>query len=297
MNSENLETFLEIVKTHSLTKTAEHMFVSQSTVSNRLYNLENELNVKLVERSPGQKGINLTQKGVEFMDFARRYLELGQQVQNWSSGTSQEVLKLSSVVSLNDYVLKGFYIHLLSKREISLVLSTHWTDRIISMLENREIDIGITPRVFYSKAIEVSPVFEEPLFLVSNQAVSNYPDLVDPTRLKRANEIYFDWGHKFVDWHDQQISSREPPLMVTDTTAIIAQLLHIPNTFSIIPRSMFRQLNDPDLKMSRIDPAPPHRMCYLLKSKEAHGEKLKMVQYFEQELRMYIREQEDFFSR
>lgn len=63
MNDEVLETYLNIVKTHSLTKTAENMFISQSAVSNRLISLENELNVKLIERSPGQKGIMLTQRG------------------------------------------------------------------------------------------------------------------------------------------------------------------------------------------------------------------------------------------
>lgn len=145
MNNEMLETYLNIVKTHSLTKTAEYMFISQSAVSNRLSNLENELNVKLVVRSPGQKGICLTQKGVEFTEFAKRYLELGQQIRDWSSGSTREVLKLGSVISLNDYIFKGFYAQLLRQRRIALSLSTHWTDQIITMLENREIDIGITP--------------------------------------------------------------------------------------------------------------------------------------------------------
>ena len=63
MNDEALETYLNIVKTHSLTKTAENMFISQSAVSNRLISLEKELNVKLIDRSPGQKGVVLTQKG------------------------------------------------------------------------------------------------------------------------------------------------------------------------------------------------------------------------------------------
>ena len=43
MNDEVLETYLNIVKTHRLTKTAENMFISQSAVSNRLISLEKEL--------------------------------------------------------------------------------------------------------------------------------------------------------------------------------------------------------------------------------------------------------------
>ena len=60
MNLEILETYVNVVKTRSFTKTAESMFISQSAVSNRLAKLESELNVKLVERRPGQKGISLT---------------------------------------------------------------------------------------------------------------------------------------------------------------------------------------------------------------------------------------------
>lgn len=72
MNDEALETYLNIIKTHSLTKTAENMFISQSAVSNRLISLEKELNVKLIDRSPGQKGVVLTQKGEEFVEFAEK---------------------------------------------------------------------------------------------------------------------------------------------------------------------------------------------------------------------------------
>ena len=107
MNDEVLETYLNIVKTHSLTKTAENMFISQSAVSNRLISLEKELNVKLIERSPGQKGILLTQKGEEFVEFAKRHQELNRQIQDWSRGDVTEVLRVASVISLTDYV-KGF---------------------------------------------------------------------------------------------------------------------------------------------------------------------------------------------
>ena len=73
------------------------MFISQSAVSNRLISLEKELNVKLIERSPGQKGILLTQKGEEFVQFAKRHQELNRQIQDWSRGDVTEVLRVASV--------------------------------------------------------------------------------------------------------------------------------------------------------------------------------------------------------
>ena len=96
MNDEALETYLNIIKTHSLTKTAENMFISQSAVSNRLISLEKELNVKLIDRSPGQKGVVLTQKGEEFVEFAKRHQELNRQIQDWSRGDVTGVLQRTS---------------------------------------------------------------------------------------------------------------------------------------------------------------------------------------------------------
>ena len=65
MNYSDIETYLELVRTRNITKASEHLYVSQSTVSNRLKNLENELGFALVIRGKGRQAIELTQKGEE----------------------------------------------------------------------------------------------------------------------------------------------------------------------------------------------------------------------------------------
>lgn len=294
MNDDIIETYLNIVKTYSLTQTAENMFISQSAVSNRLLGLEKELNVKLIERSPGQRGINLTQKGEEFIEFAKRHQALNQQIKDWSRGNVPEILRVSSVISLTDYV-KGFYRELLETEKISITLATHWTDRIISMLKNRETDIGITPRVFYSKVVEAVPIFCEKLYLVSNRSVSEYPECVDPKLLKRSKEIYFDWGISFTEWHENQMNPLELPLMVTDTTELIPELLQIPGSFSIVPACIYNNYHDPNLKLSRIVPEPPPRMCYLLKLKEQNSPKRTLIEQFEKKFKEYAKKIDGVF--
>ena len=66
MNQAEIETFLMIVKTKNITKTAENLFLSQPTVSHRLKLLEDELNVKLLNRKKGYKQIELTTQGEEY---------------------------------------------------------------------------------------------------------------------------------------------------------------------------------------------------------------------------------------
>ncbi len=53
MEYKDIETFLGIVRTRSITKTAEIMFLSQSTISNRLRHLEDELGCCLIQRAKG----------------------------------------------------------------------------------------------------------------------------------------------------------------------------------------------------------------------------------------------------
>ena len=67
MNLAEIETFLTIVNTKSITRTADLLFLSQPTVSHRLTSLENELGFPLVIRQKGHKQVELTAKGTDFI--------------------------------------------------------------------------------------------------------------------------------------------------------------------------------------------------------------------------------------
>ena len=60
MNLTDIETFLTLVETRNITKTAESLFVTQPTVSRRLQNLEEEVGIELIlagdeSHPPGRK--------------------------------------------------------------------------------------------------------------------------------------------------------------------------------------------------------------------------------------------------
>ena len=64
MDLSEIETFLTIVNTKSITKTADILFLSQPTVSHRLKSLEKELGFPLIVRKKGFKNVELTSKAV-----------------------------------------------------------------------------------------------------------------------------------------------------------------------------------------------------------------------------------------
>ena len=84
MNLAEIETFLTIVNTKSITKTADLLFLSQPTVSHRLTSLENELGFSLVIRNKGHKQVELTPKGMDLSSSPNAGCLFGKKHLNYS---------------------------------------------------------------------------------------------------------------------------------------------------------------------------------------------------------------------
>ena len=73
MNSEELKTFIFLSKVKNFTLAAEQLFIAQSTVTNRINELEKEVGKRLFIR--GSKTVKLTEAGEIFLRYAERILE------------------------------------------------------------------------------------------------------------------------------------------------------------------------------------------------------------------------------
>src|ERR1700722_16583852 len=78
MDTEELNTFLEVIRTQSLATAAQHLHVTPPTVTARINTLEEKLGQKLLHRR--KSGAALTSAGFKF----QRYAELMTQV--WRQG-------------------------------------------------------------------------------------------------------------------------------------------------------------------------------------------------------------------
>ena len=105
MNFTDIETFLMIVKTKSITKTAENLFLTQPTISHRLKNLENELNFQLIIRKKGYKSIELTSKGEEFISIAERWISLWKEMKVLEHEPGKLFLTVGCIDTLNSTLM------------------------------------------------------------------------------------------------------------------------------------------------------------------------------------------------
>lgn len=74
MDIEALNTFLTLANTKNYTRTAAQLFVAQSTVTNRIHELEKELNIALFTRN--NRSVELTVEGEQFKDYAEKVITL-----------------------------------------------------------------------------------------------------------------------------------------------------------------------------------------------------------------------------
>jgi LysR family cyn operon transcriptional activator len=68
-----LQYFLDLAETEHLTKSANNLFVTQSTISHGITQLEKELGIALFERIG--RGLVISQAGIKFKAYASRALQ------------------------------------------------------------------------------------------------------------------------------------------------------------------------------------------------------------------------------
>lgn len=74
MDTQSLKTFLVLARLRNFTKTADELFVAQSTVTNRITELETEVGKPLFFRN--KRRVELTEEGEQFYQYAKRILVL-----------------------------------------------------------------------------------------------------------------------------------------------------------------------------------------------------------------------------
>ena len=290
MNISEIETFLTIVSTKSITRTADLLYLSQPTVSHRLRSLEKELEFPLVIRSKGFKQVELTPKGMEFVPVAERFLTLWQETMSLRGSSEQLRAVIGAADSMNTALFSPVY-QLLSGKDMHMDLDihTHQSSELYSLLNNHDIDIGFVYHKLHYKNIITERIFEEKHYLIqSDQPVVRkariHTDELDPSRA-----LYLNWDDSFQIWYDRWLSVRSRPHIRTDTITMLSRLWTEPDQWIIAPESVIEEFaRERPLFISEIENQPPNRICYKITHVNPRQAGQKAVGVFEEVLEKYL---------
>lgn len=294
MNLAEIETFLMIVKTKNITKTAENLFLSQPTVSHRLKSLEEELDVKLIARKKGYKQIEITTQGEAFIPIAERWVSVWREMQYLKHSQETLYLTVGCTDTMNS-VLMELYHQMLGEKEqnINLHIKTHYSYELYDLLENHEIDIGFVYHHLHFRNIEVEPVLREKMYIVQPEPALIEKRVIQIDELDPANEIFVSWDGDFQIWHDQKVGKGKRPKAWVDSFCLLYHLLDEEGAWAIVPASVARRIaNLKSVYVSRIGcgVTPPERTIYKIRHKYPNEATLKAVRIFEGKMENYLKE-------
>lgn len=290
MNNEAILAFLYIVEFGSISAAAQRLFTSQSNISKKLQQLEEELGVPLIYRGRGQRKIELTRYGQEFLETARQWNILWQEFDAIREHPDIYSLSIGCVDLINMITFVPLYQKLLLE-EPNLQLETHTyhSSEISRQLLAHTVDLGFTMSASTFPEITSTPLYREKMYLICTED-SSYTDHMRIEDLDPSKEIYLRWGSMYEQWHDQVFPRRQYRMRV-GTGTMFADFLIRPEFWAIAPASLARYLSHKKpIRYCHLDPAPPDRICYIEEYKYVRESRKKGIEVFTNALYEYLRQ-------
>lgn len=283
MEQDALMTFLTIVSTNSVSKAAEQLYVSQSSVSKRLQQLETELGVPLIVRKKGTRGVELTSAGLAFLPVAEQIIDLCQQSLEMNAGHGRPKLSVASVDSLNASVLAPVYRSLLRRNpSINLSITTNLSIQIYNFVEQYTCDVGFVTMNLQRPNVVVEPFIHQRFKLIycaHQPPCFNGP--VSTEELDPAREVFQPWGSVFRQWHERQFPGSRQYIRV-DTVSVMSELLLEDGYWTIVPDTIADTLRNASFyHVAALKNPPPSRTCYKVKNLFPKKECLPAIELFE----------------
>ena len=269
MDTETLRTFVTLSQYRNYTKTADALFVAQSTVTNRIMELEKEIGHPLFTRT--KRSVVPTQEGELFLSYAKRILEmeetsireiniLHKYQQTYRIGTTNTIYECHLVPLIQTYMQSH------PDHAVKVTIS-HSLDLLMG-LQDKLYDIVYTYVPLQKSGYECIPFATDNLILVTSAAHTLYNDGIRKEELASTNYLFCNFALQDVSAFIRELF---PPhfqfgFEIDNSTKLIPYLLQS-DGISFLPES----LAEPYLKEKKLrwipllDFAPPKIQSYRIR--------------------------------
>ncbi len=256
-----LQIFLKIVQTKSVTKASEEMHLTQPAVSIQLKNFQEQFDVPLTE-VVGRK-IYITDFGLEIAEAAENIINQVYAINNKTLAYKGQLagrLKIS-VVSTGKYVMPYFLSNfMLQHSGIELMMDVTNKNKVIKSLVNNEVDFALVSILPNSLNIEKLDLLQNKLFLVGSNDLNLKKEASVKDIFKDLPLIYREKGSGTREIMESFISRNSIPYlkkMELTSNEAVKQALLAGLGFSIMPLIGIRnEIQKGELKIISIKGLP-----------------------------------------
>ncbi|EBV3063163.1 TPA: HTH-type transcriptional regulator HdfR [Salmonella enterica subsp. enterica] len=229
VDTDLLKTFLEVSRTRHFGRAAEALYLTQSAVSFRIRQLENQLGVNLFTRH--RNNIRLTTAGEKLLPYAETLMNTWQAARKEVAHTSRHnEFSIGASASLWECMLNAWLgrLYQLQEPQSGLQFEARIAQRqsLVKQLHERQLDLLITTE---------APKMDE----FSSQLLGHFTLALycsSPARKKsELNYLRLEWGPDFQQHETGLIAADEVPVLTTSSAELARQQLSALNGCSWLP--------------------------------------------------------------
>lgn len=205
MNTESLKTFVTLAELGNFTKTAQQHLVVQSTVSNRIKELETEFDQKLFVRD--KKQAKLTNAGKHLLKYAQKIIDLEEQALKEMSLLSNfsNMLKIGVTNSIYKHHIEKYLMKFMKAYpDISIKINNGHSPNLLNELHDDRLDICFSYRPYYNNNYKCIPFYKDQLVLLTSVDDTKYKNGIKYEDIRDLPIIYSDYFSILYDnwFHD-----------------------------------------------------------------------------------------------
>ena len=274
MRYEDIETFLQVCRSGGISQAAQAMFLAQSTVSQRIRRLEEDLNCSLLIRKSGVRSLALTLRGQKFFAAAEKLCSAWNEASGLNRGETEPLRRLSvgSIASVYEMLLPpllGALRRTGTETQVRTLVGR--SPELYDMAESGTLDFVFTAIELRSSTLSCTRVFEEKYVCVSSRNLLPQGARLGINNLTSFPELFYSWDSRFRHWHDSVRS--HSPYLHCDTPSVWLNLAQTMKFWTICPYSAVLYLRTNGLLFDvheLVDP-PANRGIYLVRRPAGDG--------------------------
>jgi LysR family hydrogen peroxide-inducible transcriptional activator len=260
MTTVQLEYVVAVDTYRSFVTAAEKCFVTQPTLSMQIQKLEDELGIKLFDRS--KLPVVPTEIGSVIIDQARIILRENAKIAELIADQKKEVqgtLKVGIIPTLAPYLLPRVLTSFLKKYpKVKLEVWEYSTEQIINLLKSEQLDCGLMATPLHHQHLEEFPLFYERfvVFAAGSSDLQNQK-LIDPEQLDTKEIWVLNEGHCMRNqvlnicrnkWNTGEFKNLE---YNTGSVETLRKMVELNDGYTILPELSLQDLSSEQLNMVR----------------------------------------------
>jgi len=238
MELSDINILIEVAKTGKITRAAQKLNYAQSNVTARIKKLEQEYNVQLFNRYP--KGVVLTYKGEQFLEYALKIRNLLDDLENemHDDGEPSGTLKIGIV----ETAASSRFIEILNEYqtlypEVSISLINATSPKLLKKVQDHEIDGAFLNGDFDECGLKIEYQMEDTVHLISKRTEN------PPESLCKVSWVVFPEGcpyrkitEKFLE--DEDLSAKN--MIEVSTLDNLLSCVKSGVAFTIMPKTVIK---------------------------------------------------------